>query len=256
MARDTRKIKPPKWKLWLSMIALAVLCVSTGMAGLMVREYGMTDPQFTLSRDHPGALAVEGLQYTAKSKVQRVFAADFERSIFAVPLAERRRRLLAIDWVENASVSRIWPGSIMVRIKERKPIAFVFVRGTVLLIDSFGVLLDQPPQSRFTFPVLSGIQVDDPESRRRARVRSFLEVQTEMGHLAKDLSEVNVADPDNIRIVVKIENRAIELILGDSNFARRYSNFLHHYPEIKKRSPGAATFDLRLDDRITAAGKE
>jgi hypothetical protein len=42
------------------------------------------------------------------------------------------------------------------------------------------------------------------------------------------------------------------LILGDGNYARRYQNFLSHYPEIRKRSAEVKTFDLRLDDRITA----
>jgi hypothetical protein len=41
-------------------------------------------------------------------------------------------------------------------------------------------------------------------------------------------------------------------LLGDADFARRYQNFLNHYPEIQKRSPGVKAFDLRLEDRITA----
>jgi len=258
MAREkTKRIESgANWKLWLTGAGIVVVCASTAMAGLMVREYAMTDPQFTLSRAHPGALTVEGLQYTGRSKVQRVFAGDFEHSIFAIPLAERRRRLLAIDWVEDASVSRIWPASLVVRLRERKPVAFVSLRGFVMLIDAFGVLLDQPPESHFAFPVLRGIGVDETEGQRRERVRAFLDVQEQMGYLAKDLSEVNVADPDNIRIVARVENRAVELVLGDRNFARRYSGFLQHYPEIRKRSPGIRTFDLRLDDRITAMGKE
>ena len=70
----------------------------------------------------------EGLTYASRAKVQRVFAGDFDRSIFSVPLAERRRRLLAIDWVEDASVSRVWPDRLVVRIRERKPVAFVSFR--------------------------------------------------------------------------------------------------------------------------------
>jgi len=27
-----------------------------------------------------------------------------------------------------------------------------------------------------------------------------------------------------------VENRAVELMMGDGNFARRYQNFLSHYP--------------------------
>ena len=79
----------------------------------------------------------------------------------------------------------------------------------------------------------------------------MLRVQDDLGYLAKDVSEVNVADGDNVRIVAQVDQRALELILGDSNYARRYQNFINHYAEIRKRSPEVKTFDLRLDDRIT-----
>ncbi len=77
-------------------------------------------------------------------------------------------------------------------------------------------------------------------------------VQEDLGYLARDVSEIDAADSDNIRIVTKIDNRAVDLALGDSNYARRYQNFLNHYPEIEKHSPQVKSFDLRLDDRITA----
>jgi cell division protein FtsQ len=183
--------------------------------------------------------------------VARLFAADFGHSIFSVPLEERRRRLLAIDWVEDAKVMRIWPDRLTVQIHERSPVAFVFLRSAVLLIDADGVLLDPPAQAQFTFPVLSGIREDESDDVRRDRVRAMLRAQDDLGYLAKDISEVNVSDTENIRVIAQVDQRAVELILGDSNYARRYQNFLNHYPEIHKRSPGVKTFDLRLDDRIT-----
>jgi hypothetical protein len=120
------------------------------------------------------------------------------------------------------------------------------------LIDSRGVLLDPPAQAQFAFPVLSGVREEETEDQRRERVRCLARVQEDLGYMAKDISEVNASDPDNIRIVAQIEHRTVELIMGDSNFGRRYQNFLSHYPEIEKHSPNAKRFDLRLDDRITA----
>jgi len=252
MARESKKAtRGPRWRWVLAIGLLALLGVSTAMAALKVRHYVFTDPQFVLSRDRKDALNVQGRNYASRSKIERVFAADFDHSIFAVPLAERRRRLLAVDWVEDASVSRVWPDRLVVRIRERKPVAFVLFRAGVLLIDAYGVLLDPPAQAQFTFPVLSGVREDETEAQRRERVRVLLRVQEEMGYLSKDVSEVNAADPDNVRIVAQVGDRAVELILGDGAFARRYQNFLNHYPEIQKRSPDVKTFDLRLDDRIT-----
>lgn len=73
-----------------------------------------------------------------------------------------------------------------------------------------------------------------------------------MGYLFRDVSEVNASDPDNIRIVAQVDHRAVELIMGEGDFARRYQNFITHYPEIHRRSPEVRVFDLRLEDRITA----
>jgi cell division protein FtsQ len=252
MPRDQKPRATFRWRLLLLLSLLGIIAVSTAMAGFKVRQYIITGSQFMFSRDNKDALAIEGLRYASRSKVLRVFAADFDHSIFTIPLAERRRRLLAIDWIEDASVSRVWPDRLVVRLRERKPVAFVFFRSGVLLIDVHGVLLESPAQGQFTFPVLGGIHEDETEEQRRERVRALMRVEEEMGYLAKDVSEVDASDPDNILIVAQIENRAVELMMGDGNFARRYQNFLSHYSEIRKRSPGVKAFDLRLDDRITA----
>jgi cell division protein FtsQ len=184
--------------------------------------------------------------------VNRVFADDFDRSIFSVPLEERRRRLLAIDWVEDASVSRAWPDRLIVRIRERKPVAFAHLRSGIQLIDSHGVLLDPPAKAHFGFPVLAGLREDETEVQRAARVRILLRLEEELGPSFKQVSEVNAADLDNVHVVTQVDNRAVELVMGNDEFARRYQNFATHYPEIWKRSPDVKVFDLRLDDRITA----
>jgi len=223
----------------------------TTYAALKVRQYSMTSPAFVFSRDRADALTIEGLSHASHVKVMHVFAEDFGHSIFAIPLAARRRRLLAIDWVEDATVSRVWPGRLIVRLKERRPVAFVFFSSGVLLIDSQGVLLDPPPRSQFTFPVLSGIREDMDDARRAECVRTFLQLQRELGSHAPDISEVNAADPDDVHLVARVDNQAVELLMGDSGFGDRYQRFLTHYPEIRKKSPGGKVFDLRLDDRIT-----
>ena len=252
MPRESRKTGAIRWRLWLSLAALCLACASTALAALKLRQFVATDRRFVLSRERKDALAIEGLRYASASKLRHVFDADFGHGILAVPLAERQRRLLAIDWVEDASVSRVWPDRLVVRIRERAPVAFVYLASSVVLIDAQGVLLEPPPRASFAFPVLSGIQENSTEEARRERVQALLRLEEDMGYLAKDISEVDAADPENLRVVVQADHHAVSLLLGDSDYARRYQNFLSHYPEIEQRSPRARTFDLRLEDRITA----
>jgi cell division protein FtsQ len=252
MAKESKKpANGIRWRLWLGVAAAAGVCASTAVAARRVHQYVITDPQFVLSRERRDAVELEGIVYTSRAKVQRVFANDFDRSVFAIPLAERRRRLLAIDWVEDASVSRIWPDRLVVRIRERRPVAFVNLRGGFLLIDRYGVFLEQPAQAaRIAFPVLRGIQEDQSEAQRAAQVSLMLRVLDELGANAKDISEINTADFENLRLIAQTGGNPVELIMGDSNYARRYRNFLSHYAEIHKRSPNVKTFDLRLENRI------
>src|SRR5689334_21414817 len=127
MAREPKPApKRWNWRLFFGITALLFVTASAAMAALKVRRFVTTAPQFELSRDCQNELSIEGLRFASRSKVLHVFSGDFNHSIFLTPLAERRRRLLAIDWVQEASISRIWPDRLMVRIRERKPIAFVF----------------------------------------------------------------------------------------------------------------------------------
>jgi cell division protein FtsQ len=249
-----------RWRLWAIVLAWCVVFVSSALAARQTYQYLLTDPQFVLSSEQRGALAVEGVAYASRARLSHVFAADYGRSVFAVPLAERRRRLLAVDWVEDASVSRLWPNRLFVRITERKPVAFVslpFHSGAnspshFLLVDAQGVLLDPPARAQFAFPVLTGLTEDQTEPERRVRVRAMLALLDDLGPAGQNISEINAAAPDDLTVVTQVEGRLIELKLGEGNYAKRLQNFLLHYPEIRKRTAAVTSFDLRLEDRITA----
>ena len=258
MARE--KARPPfRWRLWAIVGAWCAVFLSSAMAARKAHQYLLTDPQFTFSSEQRGSLAVEGTVYASRARLSRVFAIDYGRSIFSVPLAERRRRLLAVDWVEDASVSRLWPNRLLVRITERKPVAFVslpFHSGAnspshFLLVDAQGVLLDPPARAQFAFPVLTGLTEDQTEPERRVRVRAMLALLDELGPAGQNISEINATAPDDLAVVTQVEGRLIELKLGDGNYAKRLQSFLLHYPEIRRRTAAATSFDLRLEDRIT-----
>src|ERR1700722_15789997 len=249
-----------RWRLWAIVLAWCAVLLSSAVAARKAHQYLLTDPQFLFSSEQRGSLAVQGADYASRARLSHVFAADYGRSIFAVPLAERRRRLLAVDWVEDASVSRLWPNRLLVRVTERKPVAFVsmpFHAGAnspshFLLVDAQGVLLDPPARAQFAFPVLTGLTEDQTEPERRIRVRAMLSLLDELGPAGQNISEINAAAPDDLAVVTQVEGRMLELKLGDGNYAKRLQGFLLHYPEIRKRAPTVTTFDLRLEDRITA----
>jgi cell division protein FtsQ len=252
-----KPLAPPKPKMtWrralrLSVWALAVAGVAWGAK--RVDSFLLTDRRFDLA-----SLEINGAVYTNRSRIQSVFAADFGASVFQIPLAERRRRLLAVDWVDSASVSRVWPGRLVVAVTERNPVAFaklpvgVSSRYRFSLIDKEGVLLAIPPRSHFHLPIVSGVTEEQTEADRAARVGAARHLLDDLGPQAKDVSEINAANTADMRLITAIDGHAAELWVGDQHYRSRYMNFVDHYPEIRRHSDQASVFDLRFDDRILA----
>jgi cell division protein FtsQ len=268
--KHSRAAKPPRpvkvilrWVL--STLSVAALLITALVIFHQIERFLIEDPRFTLGSpeqygDASPNIRVEGIVHASRSRVMDVFAEDTGRSLYLFPAAERRRGLFAADWVKNASVARIWPNRVEVRIEERRPVAFVELpprrRGAlhhVALIDAEGVILEQPPRSRYDLPVLTGIREEQSETMRALRVRRMQRFLSDIGEMGNRISEINVADPNNLKIVMNAGGLAVSLSLGRENYSSRLQNFLRHYPEIRRRLPAAATFDLRLDDRITAA---
>jgi cell division protein FtsQ len=250
-----------KWLVW-AFLALVVLAAIAAV--YRVDQYLASDRHFMLPGDvyaHPN-LSIMGVQYTPRGHIAAVFAQDFEHSIYLLPVAARRRALMAIDWVRDASVSRRWPDRVEVKISERTPVAFAMLPqsrvtyGPVMyeaaLVDSEGVLLNPPPRARFALPVLYGLTREQAAPMRRERVRQVLELIDEVKSHAGQIAEINAADSDNLIITYSMQGRAVRLMLGNQHYLSRLKSFLANYAEIGRRLPNARLFDLRLDDRITA----
>ena len=261
--------EPIRWvrfTLWL--VAGIFLMVSTLFAWHSTEEFLIKDQRFLVpeSEDFAGRspnLVVEGIHYASTSQVRHVFADDFGRSLYLVPIQERRRQLLAIDWVEDATISKVWPNALRVGIQERTPVAFVRLASSrnegasrLALIDKDGHILRPRIAAQFTLPVMSGIREMEPLENRRARVRRVLGMLKEIGPIAAKISEIDVADPNNLIIAEHVDNTVMNLMIGDDNYAERLQNFLSNYEEIRQKRPDATTLDLRVDGVITAVGEE
>lgn len=245
----------PRWRLWLRIATWCMAAGSTAFATMEIRRFAFSDPRFALkdvlAQDPAGTgILVEGARHASRTRLMQVFAPDFGRSVFRIPLAERRRRLLAVDWVEEASISRIWPNRLVVRIRERTPVAFANLHTGFLLVDAQGVLLAQPLKTRFALPVISGLTLEQTEAERRTRVQVMLAFLNELGRAADSISEVHLEDAADLHATVQMKDRAVELWLGDQNYTSRYQNFVSHYEQIRSRSELVSTFDLRVDGSI------
>jgi cell division protein FtsQ len=253
-----------RFTFWL--LAGVVLMVSTLFAWHTTEEFLIKDNRFLLAesedlRGRSPNLTVEGIHYASTSQIRHVFAEDFGRSLYLVPIEKRRVELLAIDWVEDATISKVWPNTLRVYIRERVPVAFVRLTpnrkdgsSRLALIDKDGHILRPRVAAQFTLPVIAGVRENESLDNRRTRVRLVLGMLKEIGPLSGQISEIDVADPNNLIVAEHVGNEVLNLMLGDDNYAERLQSFLNNYSEIKEKRPDAKTLDLRVDGVITAVG--
>lgn len=251
------------WPITLRAVLLATVALVMLFVWHQIDQFFISDPRFVLAgpteaSDATG-LRVEGLKHATMPQIHKVFRDDFGRSIYLTNLTERRRDLLAISWVKDASVSRVWPNHLQIRLNERKPFANVILQipnegqltSRVALIDDQGIILETIADPKADLPVLHGISLGMTEEQRRVRVQRVQRMFKDAGELADGISEVDVSDAENLKATRQVGDRAITLLLGRENFHARLENFYRVVDQIRKHYPKRTVFDLRTRDIIS-----
>jgi len=88
-------------------------------------------------------IEVRGARVLSTETVEDVLAIAPGTPLARVDLAAAEAALENVSQIESATVSRDWPGTLVVQVTERSPIAAVDVNGTTWLLDRFGVLFAQ-----------------------------------------------------------------------------------------------------------------
>ena len=239
-------------------MALGTLIVLGGLtaSAFLLKTYLGRDGRFRIAG--AGNIAASGLSEVTRGEMLPVFGEDIGRNIFFVPLAERRRQLEQIPWVERATVMRLLPDQIRVEVVERTPVAFVRQGSQIGLIDSNGVLLTMPAatmaQHHYSFPVVTGIDPHDPQEGRKNRMavyeRLLAELDANNQHLSEQISEIDLTQPEDVRILMPEQGADILAHFGEDHFLERYQRYKAHIGEWRLQYPKLAAVDLRYEQQV------
>ena len=238
-------------RLKLVLLALAVAGVLAASAAVLY-DYGQHSWRFRMRS--AANIEVGGVQNVSRRQVMEVFAPDLGHNVFAVPLADRRHQLESIPWVESASVMRLLPDRLRVDLTERTPVAFVRIGSRISLLDRNGVIMELPRSRKYSFPVIKGMSESEPLSTRAARMQIYSalvrELDSEGAHYSQDISEADLSDPEDVKIVVSDPGGAVLVHLGGSDFLRRYKIYLAHLQEWRQQFQKLDSVDLRYERQI------
>jgi len=234
-------------------ILLFALCLAS-IAGGAGYQYGERNWRFRIESSDD--IEISGTHNVPHAQVMEVLGGDIGRNIFFIPLAERKAQLEKIPWVESASVMRFVPNRLAVQIHERTPIAFARLGSRISLIDAGGTLMELPVSSKlkYSFPVVVGMNPGEPLSTRTARMKIYNDLARQLdadgGHYSQDLSEVDVSDPEDVKVLANDPAGAVMVHLGSSDYLTRYKVYVSHVRGWRQQFDKLESVDLRYDHQI------
>lgn len=242
-------------RVFLGLGAVTVVA-ALGTAFHFSKTYLQRDARFRIA----GASQIQavGLTEVTRAQLLPVFGEDIGRNVFFVPLNERRKELEAIPWIQQATVMRLLPDQLRVDVVERKPVAFTRHGQQIGLVDASGVLLDMAPAAmaahHYSFPVLTGIDAGDKPASRQARMALYLRMMSELDangqRNSEQLSEIDLTDPEDARVLMPEQGTDILAHFGEDHFIERYQRYKDHIAEWRQQYPKLAEVDLRYDHQV------
>lgn len=242
-----RRWRPTGWSL-VRALGVALLAV------LVVYQVGsavLSSDALTVTR-----ITVQGNERMSRGEVLTLLQGLEGASLVTTDLERWRLKLLESPWVAEASLRRMFPGTLLVVIEERRPVGLGRLRGSLYLVDESGSVIDEfgPNYADFDLPIIDGLDaagglergsVDEARARLVGRLMS--DVQRWPG-LGARVSQIDVTDVRNAVVMLKDDTTLVRV--GDERFAERIRSYLDLMPALRAKVAEIDYVDLRFDQRV------
>ncbi len=195
------------------------------------------------------------IERTARSSERRIeerlVRAYGGRNIFSVNLYEIERMAMHDPWVRAASVKRVLPGTIRVRVIEREPVAVALIDGVAHLVDGGGYVIGLTGSGADDLPVITGLAGRDGDELAAALRHGVLMLERLNIHaplFAARLSELDLSEPGHV--VVHTLGGGPRLLLDPERVERNVNRWLELGRAIRHRAGALDYVDLRWSQRI------
>jgi cell division protein FtsQ len=239
---------PRKTAARLLSVVLALVVAALGALGT-ISLYHTGEHYWRFSLESSDDIELSGISNVTSGQVMEVMGGDIGRNVFFIPLDQRQKQLEQVPWVESASVMRFAPNRLRIQIKERTPVAFARVGSKVMLTDAGGTVMDLSTRKRYSFPVIVGMNPGEPLSTRAARMKIYNQLVGELdsggGNYSKDLSEVDLSDPEDVKILASDPQGEVLVHLSSSDYLDQFKVYVAHLQEWRQQYQKVESVDMR-----------
>ncbi|MEW8026960.1 MAG: cell division protein FtsQ/DivIB [Candidatus Thiodiazotropha sp.] len=201
-----------------SLVPLLIIALIAGLGGWGVSR--LLDPMTMPVR----VVSVDGeIQYLNKQGLEQTVAQAVSGNFLTVDLIRIRNQIERLPWVKSASVRRIWPDTLAVRVHEQVPLAYW---GENAMVNPQGEVF-RPKR----LPRLQSLVTLTGEEERAERItREYLKMHTLLQTAGLELKRLWVDARQSWRIET---GEGLLLDLGRRDVMPRLSRFVQLYPFLK-----------------------
>ena len=185
-------------------------------------------------------------QYLSKDEIKAALMPLVTASIFDADMQLIHETVAKLAWVKNASVERVWPDTIDIKVHERK----AFVRwGQKGLLTEYGELFTPSNVDQFQSLLL----VEGPKQQEAKTLEIKKGVNTALEDQALELAEFSVNDREAWKIKLKT---GLEILLGRTGQLEKLQRFLDTFPVLGQEKVAAMqVVDLRYPNGYAVSWK-
>ncbi len=170
------------------------------------------------------------------SDLQSVVMPYVKTGFFAVDVDKIRERLKHFSWIDAINISRVWPDTIVIHIKEKQAVA----RWQHALLDEKGDLFTQPgsPSRGAGLPYLEG-----PIGKHNEVLHQYRDLQTMLQTIHLQIAELHLTKRGSWWMQL---NNGMQVMLGKNKPGQRLRRFVSIYNDaFEKKGIAISRVDLR-----------
>lgn len=165
------------------------------------------------------SVVVEGdFHHVSKQRATELISQEIDNNFLKLDLMRIKDVLVADPWVDTVTLQRRWPDTLVVRIKEQKPIArwgegFLNQRGEIVKVEDASVLSE--------LPWLQGSEANAGEI-----LQQYLTISQVLRTRGLDVIALKCDDKKAWRLTL---NNNVELVLGRGELLQKIDRFIDVY---------------------------
>ena len=235
-------------------IGKTFLLMSTATLGcLHLGSWVENDNSFTIQ-----SVKARGNHFVATQAILKAAQVPKGERIFSLETAPILERVESLPYVERAEITRIFPSTIEITVKERQPIALINAGGLWPVDADCQVLPRLKSTMQMDLPLVSGIALRQEDGMPKltpaaSRVIEFIsQVKANHSLLFHQISEFHFGKDE--QLVLYMMNRGVPAYLGKQQWLEKCDRLLAVL-KLPQKEAKTATIDLRFENLVITRGE-